>query len=287
MPTHLSVAWTSCPPGAEIDPGHTDESAARIRSLTEASGTRAIVRAIKRLTDADLRQDPSSTLPLELAIVEAGLEPERAAPAQLQAPATARPTQRQRPAPAHTGASPAPPASARAAPARTPAPHGQSSASPAPAAQPRPARSLDPAPIAEADLPSEPAARLEAQWEGLTSSLRFVKGDKFNLKALLVASNGRAVSEDSITLRFPHASHKERMEQELEVPASRKLILDAFARVMGRPYDVRVETSGGANTGSEPNVARNSPLVRAAQAMGAQIVAETPDVPGDGYEAST
>ena len=124
-------------------------------------------------------------------------------------------------------------------------------------------------------MPSEPAARLEAQWEALTASLRFVKGDKFNLKALLVASNGREVTEDSITLRFPHASHKERMQQELEIPSSRKLLRDAFARVMGKAYDVRVELTAGAETGAKTSAARNSPLVRAAQAMGAQVVGET------------
>ena len=115
------------------------------------------------------------------------------------------------------------------------------------------------------------------QWEVLTASLRFVKGEKFNLKALLVASNSRVVTNDSITLKFPHNSHKERMQQELEFPASRKLLRDAFARVMGKPYDVRVGAADTVGSDREQNVARNSPLVRAAQAMGAQIVSDLED----------
>ena len=252
--------------GADLDPGYADEAAARIRELAADADTWVIVRAIKRLTTADMRQDPSSTLPLELAIVESGLEPE---------PTVA---QRVRPSPSASSLAPDP--------TPAPAPQGdrQADTTPRPASTPAPIkrpRRPDPQPIAEADLPSEPTARLEAQWDALTSSLRLVKGDKFNLKALLVASNGREISEDSITLRFPHASHKERMQQELEIPASRKLIQDAFARVMGKSYDIRVELTTGAEAGAKTSMARNSPLVRAAQAMGAQVVAETPDEPAD------
>jgi DNA polymerase-3 subunit gamma/tau len=266
--------------GAEIDPGYTDEAAAQIKALAAASEPRAIVRTIKRLTAADLRQDPSSTLPLELAIVEAGLVPEHvpggessrpqvpaaAAPARLQPAAR---SQAQAPA---NYAAPAP----QPAPVKQAAPVAQTTSktvqAPGPARRPR---STDPQPVAEADLPSEPAERLEAQWESLTSSLRFQKGDKFNLKALLMASNAREVTGDVVTLRFPHASHKERMQHELENPTSRKLVHDAFARVMGKPYDVRVELTAGAETGAKTSAARNSPLVRAAQAMGAQVVSET------------
>ena len=283
--------------GADIDPGYTDETAAQVKAMAAASEPRIIVRAIKQLTAADLRQDPSSTLPLELAIVEAGLAPEpEPAIANTNAPASPRPA-----APAQTPSRAAP---VRQQPtARPPAPVAPATppaapASPAPAAQAAPVsqaaraeqqapqvddapgpdqrpRTPDPQPVAEADLPSEPNERLETQWDSLTSSLRFQKGDKFNLKALLMASNAREVSGDVVTLRFPHASHKERMQHELEVPASRKLVLDAFARVMGKPYDVRVELTAGAETGARASAARNSPLVRAAQAMGAQVVSET------------
>ena len=44
---------------------------------------------------------------------------------------------------------------------------------------------------------------------------------------------------------------------------------------MGKAYDVRVELTAGAETGAKTSAARNSPLVRAAQAMGAQVVGET------------
>ncbi len=251
--------------GADLDPGYTDEAAGQIRELAQSTGLEKIVRAIKQLTRADMRQDPSSTLPLELAIVEAGLEPE---PAPVTVPARAPDSA---PAPIHAASrAPSPAPAPAVSPAPSPAPTVVAP-TPAPATPRRP----DTQPLnAEADLPSDPAARLEAQWGALTSSLRTVKGDKFNLGALLRASNVREVSEDSITLRFPHPSHKERMQQELEIPASRKHLHDAFARVMGKAYDVRVELTSGAEAGANTSAARNSPLVRAAQAMGAQVVGE-------------
>ena len=262
--------------GADLDLGYTEEESAQIGRLAKAAGTVAIVRAVRRLTAADMRLDPSSTLTLELAIVEAGLEPESPARASEEAPTVALP---------HTRATPRPrrhPTTAEgreAAAAAQEGPQGRrvQQRTPPPVAQQQPDAKTQrrvPEPVAEGDLPSDPAQRLEVQWEALTQSLRYEKGDRFNLKALLVASNGREVSEDSITLKFPHPSHKERMQHELGVPDSRKRLKDAFARVMGRPYDVRVEAAEPAEPGARRIGAMGSQLVRAAQAMGAEVVAE-------------
>jgi hypothetical protein len=65
------------------------------------------------------------------------------------------------------------------------------------------------------------------------------------------------------------------MQHELGIPDSRKRLRDAFARVMGRPYDVRVEAAERAEQGGGPTGSRGSQLVRAAQQLGAEIVAET------------
>ena len=253
--------------GADLDVGYTEEESAQIGRLAKAAGTADIVRAVRLLTEADMRLDPSSTLTLELAIVEAGLRPEPPAPAP--APASGKPAARprSRPTAADGAAQQGPPQ--RRVQQRAPAPAARQQQPDARTQR----RASKPAP--EGDLPSDPAERLEAQWEALTQSLRFEKGDRYNLKALLVASNGREVSEDSITLRFPHPSHLERMQHELGIPDSRKRLKDAFARVMGRPYDVRVEAAERAEQGGGPTGSRGSQLVRAAQQLGAEIVAET------------
>ena len=255
--------------GADLDVGYTEEESAQIGRLAKAAETVDIVRAVRLLTAADMRLDPSSTLTLELAIVEAGLKPESPAP-ESEKPAT-RPRRQPKAAEGREGAGTAqqaPPA--RRVQQRSPAPVARQQ-QPETRTQRR-----TPEPVAEGALPSDPAERLEAQWEALTQSLRYEKGDRFNLKALLVASNGRDVSEDSITLRFPHPSHQERMQHELGIPDSRKRLRDAFARVMGRAYDVRVEAAERAEPGGGRIGGRGSQLVRAAQKMGAEVVAETP-----------
>ena len=254
--------------GADLDIGYTEEESAQIGRLARAAETVDIVRAVRLLTAADMRLDPSSTLTLELAIVEAGLRPEP--PAQ----ASGKPADRPRRHPTTAEGREAAGAAQQGPPGRrvqqrppTPVARQQQ-----PEIKTQRRRSE---PAAESALPSDPAERLEAQWEALTQSLRYEKGDRFNLKALLVASNGREVSEDSITLRFPHPSHQERMQHELGVPDSRRRLKDAFARVMGRPYDVRVEAAERTEPGGGRIGARGSQLVRAAQAMGAEVVAET------------
>ncbi len=260
--------------GAELEAGYGDEEVAQMRSLAGASDAGAIAGAIRRMTAADLRGDPSSTLPLELAIVEVGLEP---------APRPAA-----RPEPAPEPARPARPA-ARAGPAArpetAPAPgRPPGAATPAgPAPQPAPAgpepaqRRPPPAPVADADLPADPQARLEVQWNALAESLRHVKGDKFNLKALLSASNGREVAGGVITLRFPHPSHADRMLHELGVAQSKRIVEDAFERAMGGRYDVRVEAADREGPGSRAPGPGDSQLVRAARAMGAELAGK--DVP--------
>ena len=254
--------------GADLDMGYTEEESAQIGRLAKAAETVDIVRAVRLITAADMRLDPSSTLTLELAIVEAGLKPD--SPALASGKPAARPRRQTKTAEGREDAGTAqqaPPA--RRVQQRPPAPVARQQ-QPDARTQRR-----SPEPVAEGALPSDPAERLEAQWEALTQSLRYEKGDRFNLKALLVASNGREVSEDSITLRFPHPSHQERMQHELGIPDSRKRLKDAFARVMGRAYDVRVEAAERAEPGGGRVGGRGSQLVRAAQKMGAEIVAET------------
>lgn len=255
--------------GADLDVGYTEEESAQIGRLAKAAETVDIVRAVRLLTAADMRLDPSSTLTLELAIVEAGLRPEPLPPAPASEKPATRPRRQPKTAEGREGAGTAQPPPERRVQQRPPAPVAR---------QPQPetrTQRRTPEPVAEGALPSDPAQRLEAQWEALTQSLRYEKGDRFNLKALLVASNGREVSEDSITLRFPHPSHQERMQHELGIPDSRRRLRDAFARVMGRPYDVRVEAAERAEPGGGRVGARGSQLVRAAQKMGAEVVAET------------
>ena len=129
------------------------------------------------------------------------------------------------------------------------------------------------APVPEA-LFSEPGSRLESQWDAILKSLSRVKGRRFNLGALLRDCKEREIADGVITLRFSHRSHMERMQEELEDPRARKALQETVTRAMDREYEIEVAAADGQRDGPRQSAAQRSHLVRAAQAMGAQVVGE-------------
>ena len=242
--------------GAQVSLGHPDETVGTLRSLAEAASMEHVVRALKAFAGADMRRDGSSPLPLELAMVESCAEPP---PAPRQAPA------------AGAGRVSNPPADRSSRPAGVkprPASQGQRDRPARPdhdQARPSPAA----APIREH---AEPAVRLDSNWPALLNSLRRSKGKRFWLGPLLKTCEARDVSDGLITLRFSHQSHMERMQEELNDPGSRRTLQEAFARIMDDAYELRAAVVGGDGGAPPANASRTSPLVRAAQAMGARIV---------------
>lgn len=114
--------------------------------------------------------------------------------------------------------------------------------------------------------------KLENGWQSILESLRYTKGQKFNLKALLVTCTTRKFKDDSILLGFSHPSHRERMEHELTIPESRKTLSDSFAKIMGKQYELIVEKDNVTARDNKIINGSHSPLIRAAQSMGAQII---------------
>ena len=185
---------------------------------------------------------------------------------------------------------PAPVEPAAAAAAPRPAPRQAPPAAPArpqPAAPaPRPPQPAEPArqeyrPPAPAGLPSEPLPRLESQWSDVLRTLRGRKGKRFDLGALLRSSTERQIADGTVVLKYSHPSHKERIEEELADPKSRKLLTDILEKAMGGPYDIKASLADGQVSGLKQNAAQRSHMVRAAQAMGAKIVGEREEEPDD------
>ncbi len=250
----------------------TQETVARLQSLADSTTLEHLVHALKTFSRVDLRRDTSSTLPLELALVESSMGPEApAAPARQPTP-EARPAPRSAPPPReHHGnpqASAPQPAPARSAdpPAARARPVAQQSATPAASSGPPDM----PRAVPPEELPSEPAARLEAQWGVILRALRN-KGRRFKLDALLRGCKEREVADGVVRLKFSHRSHVERMQQELEHPDTRKALKDAVASAMGNPYEVEIVLAGD-NAGPRQGVSQGSHLVRNAQMMGARVV---------------
>jgi len=251
--------------GAGASFGYSDEIMGRLNGFAADAPMEQLVRALKVFAGVSMRRDVASTLPLELAMVESAIEPEpvpvaASAPSAYSAPRQPAPT-RQAPA-----ARPSRPQQGYRQPAR---PDSQQPAARASVQGATPGGQY----ASSVDAPSEPAARLSQQWNMIANELRFV-GTRLKLGAMLRSAREREVTGDTIILRYPSRSNVERMQQELDVPESKRALYDAIANAMGTRYEVQVALSNGANSSGARRASQASHLVQAAQAMGARVVNE-------------
>ena len=261
--------------GAATALGYPDESKAEMQKMAGRSSLEHLLSALKMFVDATVGRDSSSPLALELAMVETALgQPVPAAAESLEpspAPAPRGPqpgqrTARERP----SSAAPYQPASAAPRePARTSPP------APRPRTETQQPRSTPPR--TGGDAAAAPAGPLEAAWSNVLRSLGRQKGRRFNLGALLRSSTAREIEDGVIVVRYAHSSHRERMEEELDDPQTRRLVEEAFAQALGESYKIRVSEADASNGGARPNPMQSSHLVRAAVNMGAQVAGDKED----------
>ena len=255
---------------AGTDLGYADEVLARLEAIASKADLAHLVVSLKLFAGADLRRDSLSPLPLELAMVESASDPAPAPVIQVaQVAQQVTQQQAQRPAAPRPSAAPQRPAPAP----RQAAPYAPQPSRPTPSAPQQSAPVPEPAFAIAGDVPTEPAARLDFQWRDITQSLRHV-GVKFKLGGLLNVCKEREVVDGTIVLKFTHKSNMERMQQELENPDCRRTFNDVIAKAMDKNYEVRL-TVLTVNSGSvTQSASQKSPLVRAAQAMGARVLAD-------------
>ncbi|MEX2598458.1 MAG: DNA polymerase III subunit gamma/tau [Dehalococcoidia bacterium] len=239
-----------------------------------------ILRALRLFGQVSLKFDQPSPLPLELATVELGLDPEdlrplAPEPAQATAPTRASaPPQapQQRPAPA--AGRPAPPTAPRPQPA-PPNAMGNGASAPSsasrPAASPRP-EPAPPAPAPRVD-PSAPAdQRLATLWPALLKAMGRLPRRRFDVVSLLRSSSERRIEDTTLVVRFSHGSHIERIEEEMEDPRCRKAVEDAIQQVFGEEFTLRVESAERTSAVSGRSSDMPGHLVRAAMSLGGQVV---------------
>lgn len=128
---------------------------------------------------------------------------------------------------------------------------------------------------------SEPPDKLVTQWGSVLKELKTVKGRRFNLGALLRSSTEKVIDGDTIVLKYSHVSHLERMQEELRDSRSRDLIKEVLQKNMNASIDVRAELIDAVGNESIGNVAQRSHLVKAAQNLGASVISEKEDVVHD------
>ncbi len=243
--------------GAGDSSRYSDSTAERLAKIAAGADPGLVLRAVRAFAEADVRQDVSSPLPLELALAESSLEPVAVA-ASPPPPPVRQPAGRASSTPPQPsgGRPPAPPVQQRRAP-------------PAPPAQSAPPR---PAPVRNSDqpLPNDPDERLAVIWPELLRTLRNT-GSRFKLGPLLRSAREYNLEDNRIVVRFAHSSHIERAESEVGNPTVRRELNDAIAQAMGSEFELAIELASGSER-TNKRQSEQSHLVRAAQAMGARLV---------------
>ncbi|MBI2935452.1 MAG: DNA polymerase III subunit gamma/tau [Chloroflexi bacterium] len=252
------------------------EALGELQALAGETPQARILQALRLLGKVDLRAtEPLSSLPLELAFVEACSPAEPSAPPAAQKPLVVSP-------PTHF---PFPPASSRPRPgpggsqqpgAAVVKPPSRGSSAPAPSSTPHtgprpagePARSAAP-PVAAKTAPLNP------QWEALKKALRHVRGKKFVLGSLLLDCADHRIEDGSLVLIFKNQTNMDRMREELEQPGSRQAVREAIRGAFAADYEPKLvveENHVVQGHGSQ------SPLVRTAVALGAKVIEEREEV---------
>jgi DNA polymerase-3 subunit gamma/tau len=254
--------------GAATALGYPEETRAEMQKMAGRASLGHLLGALKTFVGASVGRDSSSPLALELAMVESALDQPVSPTADALEPSPApqpRPQQRrqeaarERPAPA-ASYDPSPPA--RAAPAPRPETNQPRSQAP----------SRD-----RAAAPPAAAGPLGAVWNEVLRSLGRQKGRRFNLGALLRSSTAREIDDGTIVIRYAHSSHRERIEEELDDPQTRRVVEEAFAQALGESYKIRVSEAEASDGGARRNPVQSSHLVRAAVAKGAQVAGDKED----------
>ena len=217
-----------------------------------------IMRSLRVFSQASLRFDQPSPLPLELAAIELSIEPAQPAPVVAAAP---QPQQA--------------PAAAAPRPIR---PQGQ----PVPRPAPRPvadnAPPATPPPPAVYD-PSVPVdQRLASQWPVILKSLSRVARRRFDVAALLRSSSSRAIVDNTLVVRFSHQSNSERLQDELGDPRVKMEVERVLEQALGEPITISVDADGSRQQAAT-NGESSGHLLRAAMNLGGQLVTNSAGVP--------
>jgi DNA polymerase III subunit gamma/tau len=266
--------------GAEHTLSLTKEQAKEMKKVLEGVTREALVQALRAFGQADLRGDPLSSLPLELALAECSLARE-AEPARRPAPIIAAPSQRQPdippPAPASAAeedVSPPPrPASRRK---KEEVAVSEREAPPL-AEEPRLAVEKEEtvAGVGEAEIPvglsSADLAPIQARWQDIYQLTR-----KINFKAGALLNSGCAIvglENGTIVFGLRHEPLAEKMNSG-DGGAYLQALREAVQQILGSEYDVRCVFDDRASTPRTASGSAGGHLVQAARELGARLVGE-------------
>ncbi len=266
--------------GAAPTDSWSEEQLAEMRAQVEAVPAERLIVALRAFGEADLRADPLSPLPLELALASTTLAgaPSAAPPAPARSEARpAPPPSAAPPPPARPEARPAPPPSAappRPSPPAKPAAHAapkrpppQKTAAASNGEAPEATDVAQPAPVSGEASPGLAEAR--ARWQQIYERARELQ---FRAGALLNSGCGIIeATDDEIVFGFRRSMLLDRMQA--DGGENLRALQQAVDEVLGQGRRVRCVLDENVE---QQRTARGGHLVRAAQELGGEML------PGDG-----
>jgi DNA polymerase-3 subunit gamma/tau len=256
--------------GAADTLDQSKETLAEMQALAKQAGRAEIVSALKTLGRLDFRDDPQSSLPLELALVELVSDEEKpverpAPPPEKAVPAPTEPGEPQFSIPVSSAEEVAATATGATVDAPEPEAAEEAGAMPLPAGVP-----ADPSAISgQAPSASSGQAPSTGSGQALLARVREAcKETDKQLAALLNAScEVKSLEGDVLTLGFYHTFHLERMEA--GGYASR--LSELLSQELGRPVTAELVHSPRRPA---PGRVKSGHLVQAARELGAKPIGE-------------
>ena len=266
---------------AGLDPegGATSERREDLRAAVASVPAASIYAALRAFGEADLKSDPNSTLPLDIALAECVLsEAQIGKEANGQSGSAEGPSTELRtgsaPLPGGMGGAP-PPSPLKRAEQTSPSTGRMQDAKPqasrAESATVRPAKADDQA----ANGSAAPAApTLEAARGRLRPIYDRARALEVHVGALL---NGPCdiidADEAALTFGFKYPAHAQKMLETRNLD----VLAGAVADVMGRQLEVRCVHDPNVESWKQRETASRSALVRAAQELGARVLSPEPE----------
>ena len=255
--------------GADSALSLTKEQTKEMKKLLEGVIKEQVVQALRAFGQVDVRADPLSSLPLEMALAECVLA-RQAAEAKAQA-APSPVVERREAAPARPPVvAPRPAGDERGASRRKATP--VKSAAPGVTEAPEsPADAKDTGPERAAEPVSVPAevSEMQAKWQEVYQLTR-----KINFKAGALLNSGCSITgidDGVVTFGFRHEPLVEKMNSG-EGGAYLQALREAVQKVLDASYDVRCVYDPQASSARPASAGSGGHLVQAARELGARVV---------------
>ncbi|HLF72126.1 MAG TPA: DNA polymerase III subunit gamma/tau [Dehalococcoidia bacterium] len=279
-----------------LDPadGVTDERRRELRETVAGASTAQVLTALRSFGEADLKQDPNSTLPLDIALAECALGTNEQTGKQANGQGATARQEAARPAPdtsparpevlvgragAPTPETPRPAADVPPRDWTKQAPETPRPAEDVPSARPEPAKgalegrdspSSETPPQTTVPASGPVAAELDAAREQMRPIYEAARAKSVPLGALIGACDMIEVDETTVVLGFRHSAHADKASQSLST------LQGVVSEVMGRSVTVRCIHEPNAEDWMKRDSASRNRLVRAAQEMGARVLSSEP-----------